>query len=112
MASKKPTLKIIRSPIVIDELDAIWRWNAEQYSVDHADAYSRYLRKCIDDLETNYSSGKTVVTRPDLRYAMIRRRASGHGHIVVYKSDETKVNVLHVFHTAQDWPAKLKETSP
>ena len=32
-----------------------------------------------------------------------------HGHIAVYRVDADAVSILHVFHTAQDWQAKLAE---
>ena len=47
MASEKPPLTVIRSPTAIDELDDVWRWNAEHYSVPHADAYLRFLKASI-----------------------------------------------------------------
>jgi plasmid stabilization system protein ParE len=107
MASRKPTLKLIRSATAIDELDAIWRWNAEQYGVPHADKYLRFLADQIAALANNFDRGKRVSTRPDLRYLLIRRRSSGHGHIAVYSHDATEVLILHVFHSAQDWQKKI-----
>ena len=68
MAAPEPTLTVIRSPTVIDELHGIWQWNAEHYSPPHADTYVRFLDKSIDDLARLYAKGKTVSLRPDLRY--------------------------------------------
>jgi len=107
MASTKSPLATIRSPTAIDELDGIWRWNAERYGVPHADEYLRYLKDGIDGLATGYTKGKTVGGRPDLRYVLLRRRAKGHGHVAVYSFDEKEVQVLHIFHTAQDWQREL-----
>ncbi|MGD0461685.1 MAG: type II toxin-antitoxin system RelE/ParE family toxin [Tepidisphaeraceae bacterium] len=112
MASGKSRLTIIRSPTAIDELDGVWRWNAERYGVTHADAYLRYLKESIADLANSYARGKTVSTRPDLHYVVIRRKASGHGHVAVYNFDDREVHILHVFHTAQDWQTKLIEEKP
>jgi toxin ParE1/3/4 len=112
MASPKPTLTVLRSPIANDELDGIWRWNAQRYSPIHADTYLRYLEDGIDGLEREYPKGKMVIVRPDLRYIIVRRKAKGHGHVVVYRFDDKRVDVLHVFHTAQDWPAILSEETP
>jgi plasmid stabilization system protein ParE len=50
--------------------------------------------------------------RPDLRYLMIRRKAHGYGHVVVYRVTDVSVEVLHVFHTAQDWQTRLTEETP
>jgi len=109
MASEQSPLTVIRSSTAIDELDGIWRWNAARYGAPHADTYLQYLKESIAGLASGYARGKTVSTRPDLHYVVIRRRAGGHGHIAVYKFDERNVHVLHIFHSAQDWQTKLKE---
>jgi len=112
MASEKSALVVIRAPTAIDELDDIWRWNAERYSVSHADAYLRFLEENIANLANNYATGKMVATRAKLHYIIIRRRAKGHGHLAVYSYNDKEVRILHVFHTAQDWQSKLIEELP
>jgi plasmid stabilization system protein ParE len=112
MASKKSPLTVIQSATAIDELDDIWRWNAHHYSSPHADKYLRYLKESIATLSGNFAVGKTVGSRPDLRYVLIRRRVSGHGHVAVYNFTDTEVHVLHVFHTAQDWQKRLIREGP
>ena len=42
----------------------------------------------------------------------MRCKAKGHGHVVVYRFDETRIDVLHVFHTAQNWQTILAEEAP
>ncbi len=112
MASQKPPLTVIRSPAAIDELNDIWRWNAERYSLPHADEYLLYLTDSIADLSHDHLAGKTISARPNLRYILVRRRASGHGHVVAYRFDDKEVRILHIFHTAQDWENKLQEEMP
>jgi len=102
-------LKVNRAPQAIDDLDHIWRWNASRYTVVHADKYLSYLKDNIDALATNHAKGRPVPARPELRYLMIRRKSRGHGHVVVYSADASAVNVVHVFHSAQDWPTKLAQ---
>ncbi len=108
MATQKSPLTVIRSPTAIDELDAVWRWNADRYGASHADIYLDFLKEGIADLANSYSEGKTVSTRPDLRYTVIRRRSSGH----VYNFYDKEVHLLHVFRTAQNRQAKLVEELP
>jgi plasmid stabilization system protein ParE len=38
---------------------------------------------------------------------LFRRKPKGYGHLVVYRFDDKIVEVLHVFHTAQDWQTML-----
>ena len=56
--------------------------------------------------------GNNLGNRPDLRYVDIRRKPKRHGHIVVYRFDDTRIDVLHVFHTAQDWQTILADETP
>jgi plasmid stabilization system protein ParE len=111
MDPQKPTLKLVRAPTAIVELHEIWQWNAERYGIAHADDYLHYLKEAIEDLTAKYATGKTVPRRPDLHYVLMRRRAKGHGHIAVYSVNDAEVHLLHVFHTAQDWPTRLMEES-
>jgi plasmid stabilization system protein ParE len=48
-----------------------------------------------------------VEKRPYLRYIEVKRRRSGHGHVVVYSLTDDAVQVVHIFHTAQNWRVKL-----
>jgi plasmid stabilization system protein ParE len=68
MASEPRALTVIRSRTAIEDLDGIWRWNAEHYSPSHADAYLRFLQDRIDALADHFDAGKPVPTRPDLRW--------------------------------------------
>jgi plasmid stabilization system protein ParE len=103
MASEEPSLTIRYSPTAIAELDDIWRWNAERYSLPHADEYLQFLRGKIADLARNHAKGRALGSRPDLHYIVAKRRARGHGHVAVYTFNDEEVLILHVFHTAQDW---------
>ena len=102
---------VVLSPTVVDELHDIWRWNAERYTPAHADAYLAFLKQRILGLDRNCQRGQVVSHRLDLRYMLLRRRSRGHGHVAVYSFDDREVRVLHIFHTAQDWPARMAETS-
>jgi plasmid stabilization system protein ParE len=109
MASEELSLTIVFSPTATDDLDAIWRWNAERYTVSHADAYLRFINDRIATLAENYAKGRRVPSRTDLRYILIKRKSKGHGHIAVYRYDDVEVHVLHLFHTAQDWQNAIGE---
>lgn len=107
MGRRKPRLTVIRSPVAQDELHGVWVWNAQHYGPSHADSYLRFIEQSIKRLEHEYALGNSVAARPDLRYMIMRRKATGHGHVVVYRHNDKQVDVLHVFHTAQDWQGEL-----
>jgi len=102
-------VKVIVSPIARGELAEIWAWNVEDKGIRRADSYIDFLDKSISALGKNYQRGKKIGVRPDLRYIQIRRRTGGFAHLAVYSVDEEAVNVLHIFHGAQDWENKLAE---
>jgi plasmid stabilization system protein ParE len=112
MASPESTLTVTVSPTATAELADIWRWNADRYGEGHADEYVGFLRNTIHQLPVLYKLGRPVTVQPNLRYLVIRRRAKGHGHIAVYRCDDKSIDVLHVFHTAQDWQTILAEETP
>lgn len=110
MVSKgQRTLKIVYSVTALGDLDGIWDWNAKTHGLDHAASYVEFLEQQINTLGSNSQKGHVVSNRPDLRYLLIRRRNRGHGHLAVYSVGDDAINVLHIFHTAQDWHNKLME---
>ncbi len=105
-------LPVAYAPLALQDLDVVWDWNEKTYGRDHAARYVDFLRRHIDALGENHPRGRAVDSRPDLRYIRISRRRRGHGHVAVYRVDANAVNVLYIFHTAQDWQAKLAEEHP
>jgi plasmid stabilization system protein ParE len=108
-AEQGPALPVVYAPLAIHDLDVIWDWNQKTYGPLHAARYADFLARHIDALGESHSRGRVVGSRPELRYILIRQRKRGHGHIAVYRVDQNAVNVLHVFHTAQDWQTKVAE---
>ncbi len=111
MAARSVKMTVVVAPAVVNELYAIWTWNAERYGSRHADAYLRFLERSTSDLAFRFAQGTPLGQRNDWRYILLRRKANGHGHLAVYYYDERVIHVLHVFHTAQDWPSQLDDQS-
>jgi plasmid stabilization system protein ParE len=107
MARTEPRLNVVFAPEALDDLARIWIRNAERYGLEHADEYVGFLKQVIFSLDRSYGAGKAIDSRPDLRYILVRRKPKGHGHLAVYRVSSTAVEVLHVFHTAQDWEPRL-----
>lgn len=85
--------------------------NARQYSIEHADDYLAFLNRHIDGLDDSHSKCKEVRGRNAVKYLVILKRLSGHGHVTVFKVVGDVIRVLRVFHTAQDWQNQLKTES-
>jgi len=48
-----------------------------------------------------------VPSRPEFKYFLIRRKSKGHGRIAVYRVTAKQIEILHVFHSAENWQEKL-----
>ena len=106
MARKPPSLAVIIMPRAQRDLTAIWDYNCDTYNPDHADKYANFLADRTAALATEFLNGKVVPSRPDFR-SFLMRKGRGHGHIAIYQIINDTVEVLHYFHTAQDWQSKL-----
>ena len=111
-AERRPALPVVYAPLAVQDLEVVWDWNEKSYGREHAARYVEFLERHSDALSENHARGRVVESRPELRYILIRQRTRGHGHIAVYRVDADAVNVLHVFHTAQDWQAKFRKNNP
>lgn len=103
------SLPVIYSDIALTELDEIAHWNELTYNREHAKRYIQFLERRIDGLGKIYARGRVFGPRPELRYLLIQRTTKRHGHVAVYSFNDEAINVLHVFHTAQDWQTKLSD---
>jgi len=112
MAAPELRLTVVVSPTAAGELADIWQWNADRYGEPHADQYLAFLRGVIQQLPQLYVRGRAVTGLPQFRYLLIRRGSKGHGHIAVFRIVEAQIDVVHVFHSAQDWQGRLSSEQP
>ncbi|MEQ1934287.1 MAG: type II toxin-antitoxin system RelE/ParE family toxin [Fimbriimonadaceae bacterium] len=82
---------------------AIWHWNATTYGERRADKYISFLESEIQRIASQPTIGTLVPEVPGLRRHLAKRRARGHGHIIFYRIVDEQLQVIHIFHTAQDW---------
>jgi plasmid stabilization system protein ParE len=112
MARRKPLLTVIVAPEAEDELDEIYRYNISERGLTVASRYVTFLKTRIASLALDYDEGQTVQNQTDLRYLVLKQRMRRwkDGHIAVYNINEkiATVEVLHIFHTKQDWESRLK----
>ena len=103
-------LRIVYSRAASNQLREIWDWNAQHYGIEHADNYKSYLTESCRALLADPELGKPVGDPfPKLRRLLIRRRSSGHGHIAIYRISAQQIDILYVFHSAQDWQSKIDD---
>ena len=107
MAEFSRKLKPIYSAESIADLDEIWDWNAAQHGEIHASQYREFLKLQTLKLTELKNPGREVPTRTTYRYAVIKRRQRGYGHIVIFQIEGEVMTILHYYHTAQDWQTKV-----
>ncbi len=95
------------------DLNEIAVWNEERYGSEHAARYIDYLQSQIEERCQDSKKNHAVPALPGLQYVLVRRKSAAHGHIAIFRRDEHAINVVHVFHSAQDWQQRLvDESSP
>lgn len=92
------------------DLSEIWLYNAERYSVEHADKYQTFLIDEMKILKDRPEWGRPVHEYPNLRYLIIKWRSRGHGHAVYYEIRTDTVRVIRILHTAIHPPNYLGGT--
>jgi len=107
MAHKPPRLTVVITPLAQRDLDQIWSYNCDTYDADHATDYVTFLTRETAKLKTEYIHGKLAPNYPRFRYCLIRK-GRGHGYVVIYKILASTVEVIHYYHTAQDWQGRLR----
>jgi toxin ParE1/3/4 len=102
-------MTIVYSKSASAELRGVWEWNADRYGPDHANRYLAFLSNRLEELAQGQQRGHAVPGEADVLYHVARKRTRGHGHVLVYRKTPGGLHVAHVFHTAQDWPTRLRE---
>ncbi len=107
MARKQQPLEIVFTAAARADWVAIWQYNATEFGERRADSYIGFLESEIERLAHSPSLGPIVPEFPGLRRRLAKRRSWGHGHIIFYRVKESRLEIIHIYHTAQDWQSKL-----
>lgn len=107
MARFSPQLTLAYTVESLANLDKIWEWNAEHKSSAHADRYLAFLKTQTNKLLATNNPGRPVPERESYRYAILKRRSRGYGHVVIFEIDGQVLRVLRYFHTSQDWENQI-----
>lgn len=101
MASDKP-VRYRLTPKAIDDLDSLWRYSAETWSLDQAD-------RLVDGFERCFS---TLVAMPELarerpEFSPPVRIHAHDRHLIVYVLQDDHILVLRLLSGRQNWHALL-----
>jgi toxin ParE1/3/4 len=94
MAVKRLQLRL--TPLAESDLEDIWRYTSEHWSIDQANRYHRDLVSTMDALARGEKTGRVcTVSDVYLQYAV-------GSHIVFFRETETTFDVIRVLHQRMD----------
>lgn len=97
-------LKIVILEEAINDLEEIWLYTFETWSLEQADRYHDLIYKEI----------KFIATRPDYGKNQNHIRAGYRSsqvkaHIIFYKYSDSEVEIVRILHEKMDIPKRLNE---
>lgn len=91
------------APRALDDLEEVWRFSAESWSIEQADRYIDALAQVFEALATMPN-----LAREYREFNPPVRIFAHESHVIIYKAEATHVVVLRVLGGRQDWLSILK----
>ncbi len=97
-------LKIVFHESAIEDLDEIWLYTLQTWSLEQADRYYGLIYKEINFLANTPGSGK------DLNHIRKGYRASKvKSHFIFYKYSLSEIEIIRILHEHMDIPNRLND---
>ncbi len=97
---RRPIEEYRLSPEAQSDLNGIWDYTAEMWSLDQADAY---LLGLDEKLRFLCSSPEIARERPEIDPPV--RLHPYRSHLIIYRIEETHLAIIRVVHNRQNWQA-------
>ena len=95
-------LKIVFREAALSDLEEIWLYTLDTWSVEQADRYHDLVIKEIEFLTKKPKSGKNMATlRPGYFSSKVK------SHFIFYKYNETELEIVRILHESMDIPNHL-----
>ena len=95
-------LCIVLNKAAISDLEEIWLYTLETWSVEQADRYHELLFKEIEFLSRKPTSGRSI---SELRAGYFTSKVKSH--FIFYKFSSTELEIVRVLHESMDIPNRL-----
>ena len=97
--------KYLISKKAIEDLEIIWKYTLENWSVEQADRYYNLIISEIEFVADNFMTGKSIEhIRKDYRVTKIK------SHLIFYrKTDNEMIEVIRILHQRMDIRSRLKD---
>lgn len=97
-------LKIVLHLNAIQDLEEIWFYTFQKWSIEQADRYHSLIYREIEFLAGKPSSGKNI------DYLRLGYRSSKiKSHLLFYKFSSTEIEIIRILHENMDIPNRLSD---
>ena len=87
----------------LEDIDKIWLYTLENWSVNQANHYYRLLYQEIDFIVEDFDSGKDIG-----KIKQGYRQAKVKSHLIIYKkADDGIIEIVRILHQMMDIPNRL-----
>lgn len=95
---------IVLRPLAVADLSDIWEYTSEAWSNEQADRYLQALNKAFQVLADfpEIARLRTEFT-PPVRIHSFRK------HLIIYRTDNDRIDVIRIVHSRGNWAALLAE---
>lgn len=98
--TRKPQFKIARRAVL--DLEEIWQFTAEKWSVEQADRYYKLLIGEFAHIRSNPNGGKSMA-----HLRMGYRATKVKSHLIFYRVVNDTVEIIRILHERMDIDARL-----
>ena len=87
----------------LEDIDKIWLYTLENWSLNQANHYYRLIYKKIDFILEDFASGKDIG-----KVKLGFRQTKIKSHLIIYKmADDSIIEIVRVLHERMDIPDRL-----
>jgi toxin ParE1/3/4 len=98
------SLPFVISKKAVSDLEEIWLYTVENWSVEQADRYYNLIFDEINFICKNYQTGKSMEHVRKGYYA-----SKVKSHLIFYKIEPNKIEIIRILHEMMDIENRLKD---
>ncbi|MCD1636377.1 type II toxin-antitoxin system RelE/ParE family toxin [Martelella mediterranea] len=93
------------TPKAFEDLDEVWRYTAENWSLDQADHYIDGLAQAFDMI-----ASMPLLARERIEFDPPIRVHHHQSHLVIYTINKNQIDIIRILGGRQDWQVILRAT--
>jgi len=98
---RRPSVTVSDDAVI--DLTLIYIQTTETWDQDQAERYNEFLLGTFDKIAETPFLGRTIADRPGLISYIAKWKRSRHGHRIVYRQVDERIEIVRVLHTAMNW---------